>query len=98
MRTTILAASVLAGSVSVGHAMEQCGDRDQVIASLSSKYSESHVASGFQSSAGLMEIWASDDDGTWTILLTHPNGQTCVVASGTHWLESVMTPVAGEPA
>lgn len=79
-------------------AMARCGERDHVIASLSDNHSERHIASGFQSSAGLMEIWASDSDNSWTILLTQPNGVTCIMAHGTHWLESTMIPVSGDPA
>jgi len=98
MRKLILASALIATSASNAFAMSNCGDRDHVIASLSDKYSERHIASGFQSEAGLMEIWASDADGSWTILLTRPDGQTCVMASGTHWLENITTPVKGEPA
>ena len=79
-------------------AMTTCGDRDHVVASLSEKFAERHVASGYQSEAGLMEVWASDSDGSWTILLTRPDGQTCVMAHGTHWLESTMMHVSGDPA
>ncbi len=98
MKTFALASVLIATSTASAVAMPHCGSRDHVIASLSDTYSERHIASGFQSSAGLMEVWASDVDGTWTILLTRPDGQTCVVASGTHWLESNMVPVSGEPA
>ena len=98
MKSLVLASTMIVASSASAIAMPQCGDRDHVIGSLSETYSEQHIASGFQSTAGLMEIWASDSDGTWTILLTRPDGQTCVVASGTHWLENNMVPVIGEPA
>jgi len=98
MRHAILASALVAVSATNALAMTNCGNRDHVIASLAEKYSERHIASGFQSEAGLMEIWASDTDDTWTILLTRPDGQTCIMASGTHWLENVMVPVSGEPA
>ena len=98
MRSFAIASALVGATTVSAAAMPQCGDRDHVIASLSGKFPEQHIASGFQSSAGLMEIWASDSDGTWTILLTKPDGQTCVVASGTHWLENDMVPVSGEPA
>ena len=97
----LAAASILSGAVTVpttATAMARCGDRDHVIASLSEQHAERHIASGFQSEAGLMEIWASDADSSWTILLTRPDGMTCVMAHGTHWLESTMVPVSGDPA
>ncbi len=98
MTKFILTTALLATTATNAFAMSNCGDRDHVIASLSDKYAERHIASGFQSEAGLMEIWASDSDGSWTILLTRPDGKTCVMASGTHWLENDMVPVKGDPA
>ena len=82
-----------------GFAMPHCGDRESVAATLSDNYEEQHFASGLQSETGLLEIWASDELGTWTVLLTRPDGQTCVMASGTHWLvqkKSLMP--TGDPA
>jgi hypothetical protein len=29
-----------------------------------------------------MEIYASDETGTWTILVTLPSGQACLIAAG----------------
>lgn len=100
MKLAILTMTALAvsGVTPSAFAMSNCGNRDHVISSLSDRFSERHVASGFQSEAGLMEIWASDTDSTWTILLTRPDGQTCIMASGTHWLENSMVPASGDPA
>ncbi|MEO9823634.1 MAG: hypothetical protein ABJF50_04335 [Paracoccaceae bacterium] len=79
-------------------AMTHCGARDDVISKLSDQYSESHIASGLQSAEGLLEIWAVEG-GSWTILLTQPDGKTCVVANGTHWLEALeVEMVSGDPA
>ena len=30
----------------------------------------------------VMEVFASDDTGTWTITVTLPNGLTCLIAAG----------------
>ena len=95
-----LIAATLVGAVTAqsAAAMNHCGTRSDVTSELNDKYSESHVASGLQSEEGLVEIWA-EEGGSWTILLTRPDGKTCVMASGTHWLEA-LTPemVSGEPA
>lgn len=93
--TATLVGAVIAQSAA---AMNHCGIRADVISALNEKYSESHVASGLQSEDGLLEIWA-EEGGSWTILLTRPDGKTCVMASGTHWLESLAPEmVSGEPA
>ncbi len=88
---------VLAGSQSV--AMPQCGDRDVVIGRLTNDCAEANIASGLQSDTGLMEVWASDSGDSWTIPITGPDGRTCVVAAGTHWLSQDGIEVAqGDPA
>lgn len=96
----LLATATLIGAVTAQSsvAMSNCGARHDVVSNLMDKHSESHVASGLQSSNGLLEIWA-EDGGSWTILLTQPDGETCVVASGTHWLEALEAEmVSGDPA
>lgn len=100
MKRQLILATTIAGFVSGPvAAMPHCGDRDTVIARLVGTYMERHFASGLQSETGLLEIWASEEGGTWTILMTRPDGQTCVMATGTHWRESpVGGDVAGEPA
>jgi len=98
--STIAGAALVAGAVTTpsAHAMTQCGEREAVVDALSEKHLERHIGSGFQSASGLMEIWASETKGTWTILLTRPDGKTCVVASGSHWLDALETEmISGEP-
>lgn len=65
-----------------------CADRDLVVERLQSKYDESLTAGGLQSSQSaqaLVEVWASEETGTFTVMLTSPDGRTCVVATGTDW-------------
>lgn len=35
-----------------------------------------------------LEVWAVDD-GDWRIIITYANGESCVVAEGTNYLEGV---------
>ena len=86
-------------SATSGHAMGFCGDRDAVVEKLVGEYAESHKSSGLQSDTGLLEIWTSDVEGTWTVLLTRPDGKTCIMATGTHWLDRIPdVETAGQPA
>ena len=41
----------------------------------------------------MVEIYASDASGSWTILVTRPDGAACIVASGQHF-ELTDDPVA----
>src|SRR6056297_3862240 len=51
-------------------AQGNCGVRDDIVKVLAEKYAENHHASGLQSAAAMVEIWASEETGTWTILVT----------------------------
>ncbi len=39
----------------------------------------------------MVEIYATDDGATWTMVVTTPEGQSCVVASGEAWAERVQS-------
>ncbi|MEM7075813.1 MAG: hypothetical protein AAGA28_10645 [Pseudomonadota bacterium] len=65
-----------------------CADRTMVIERLQSKYHETLAAGGLQKRADTMavvEVWASEETGTFTVMLTRPDGVSCVVATGTDW-------------
>lgn len=64
-----------------------CGLRTQIVEVLSQKYQERHQASGLQNAAAMVEVWASDTTGSWTILITRADGVSCIVASGQSWQE-----------
>ena len=68
-------------------AQTACGDRDKIVGQLQAKYQESHRASGLETDTKMVEIWTSEASGSWTILITQANGQTCVAAAGKNWLD-----------
>ncbi|MCJ8333558.1 MAG: hypothetical protein MJH10_04815, partial [Epibacterium sp.] len=49
---------------------------------LADKYGESRQSIGMGQKGVLMETFASDETGSWTITVTTPQGITCLVASG----------------
>ena len=68
-------------------AQNSCGPRAAVLELLGNEFSEATVAVGLASSGGVIEVLASDDGNTWTIMLTMPDGTSCVVASGEAWID-----------
>jgi hypothetical protein len=56
-----------------------------VVSKLTTGYGETFAGGGLQSSTRILEVWMSEEKGTWTILVTRPDGSTCVMATGTHW-------------
>ncbi len=64
---------------------QQCDQRARVIGHLARKYKEAPVAIGLTSTGGMVEVLTSGDGGTWTIILSNPNGTSCLVAAGEGW-------------
>lgn len=65
-----------------------CADRETVVARLASHYDEQPTAGGLQSTddePALVEVWSSRKTGTFTVMMTRPDGMTCIVATGTDW-------------
>lgn len=87
MKRQFFALSLGVGAMllATGHAFaqqRQCADRDKVIERLASGYGESRQSIGLGANNAVVEVYASPDTGTWTITVTTPGGQTCLVASG----------------
>ena len=68
-----------------------CAKRDMIVERLKSKYSESFAGGGLQASRtknSVVEVWASKETGTFTVILTTPEGLACIVATGTDWYQA----------
>jgi len=96
--TTALFLAVLPGAVFAQG--RNCGDRALIVERLESKYGEARTAAGLTTQNGMVEIFASDDSGSWTILITTPSGQSCLVAAGESWQDEapVKATPSGSPA
>ncbi len=83
VKTISLAALVglplLSGTVA---AQTVCGKRDDIISQLQNKYGETRRSLGVQRGRGVVEIFASVETGSWTILVTDPRGRSCLMAAG----------------
>jgi hypothetical protein len=62
-----------------------CAERAQVIERLAERYGETLQSMGMNSNNGLLEVYASEETGSWTILVTSPDGTACLVAAGQMW-------------
>jgi hypothetical protein len=100
MRKTILFAALTAAAVlpfaGEADARAVCKERDAIISVLNKRFGETQRSFGLQSDRRVLEIYASEK-GSWTALLTLPDGQSCVVATGEAW-NSLPPPPVGEPA
>ena len=84
----LIAVSGLLISVSGASAQMLCKERSEVLDKLSNSYSEAPVAMGLASNGAVLEVLTSaEGEQTWTILITQPNGISCVMATGEGWTD-----------
>jgi hypothetical protein len=66
-------------------AQTACSPRSDVVGHLAKKYGEAPVAIGVTNKGGLVEVLTTGDGNTWTIIVSQPNGTSCMVAAGEGW-------------
>jgi hypothetical protein len=79
----------LAVGVEPALAAPQCDQRGNVLRGFAEKYREAPVALGVTSGGNLIEVLATGDGATWSLIITDPQGLTCLVASGEGWRTSI---------
>ena len=89
LKTTLTVAAASAAlalaTPAAAQGMQACAERAQVVEKLASAYGETRQGVGLGASNGLVEMFVSQETGTWTITITRPGGQTCLIASGQAW-------------
>lgn len=78
----IIAILVLIGLAHTALAASLCGEKAAVEADLASKYGERPQSTGDMPNGTSMTIWANRDTGTWTAVVTTPDGRACIPAAG----------------
>lgn len=68
-----------------------CAPRDALVERLSQRYDENRSGAGLQNSRQMLEVWSSEETGSWTVLITRADGIACIVASGTNWVDGPPT-------
>ncbi len=101
MKRTVLALALLTPALLVAlpataQQAPRCAPRAQMLDVLEQRFSETRRAIGLTNSHAVMELYASDENGSWTILVTLPNGMTCLVGVGTGY-ETLTEPARGAP-
>lgn len=72
-----------------------CLSRAAALKKLAEDYGEYRKSIGLGKNNVVMEIFASDETGTWTVTITTPDGRMCIIQSG-YAFETIDEP-QGEP-
>ena len=76
-------------------AEQECFLRTELVEYLGQRAHEAQSAMGLANNGGLLEVFTTDDQSTWTIFLTMPNGISCVIRAGETWID-LAPPAAGQ--
>jgi len=91
-RLAVAATLAAATPVAEAETRRACAERTAVVSRLAEKYGETLQSMGLHRNNGVVEVYASDETGTWTILVTRPDGTACLLAAGQMW-EADATPL-----
>ena len=64
-----------------------CADRAEVVAHLAAEYGERQRAAGPALDGRVVELFASANGKSWTLIVTMPNGIACLMAAGEGWTD-----------
>jgi hypothetical protein len=79
---TAAGAFYLVATTDVAAQGRNCAPREMVLDRLAEGYGETRQSMGLGANNAVIEVFASDETGSWSITVTQPNGLTCLVASG----------------
>jgi hypothetical protein len=68
----------------IAAAPTNCGNRNDIVQKLNQEFKENPAAVGVVDRDAVLEIFVSDN-GTWTIIATGTDGNSCVLSAGEAW-------------
>ena len=71
-----------------GSRAQVCALHDAIAQGLESGWGETQAALGINSAGALVEVFVSADHTTWSIVVTRPDGWSCIVTVGRDWQQS----------
>lgn len=83
-----MGALLLATDHAFAQQSQNCAEREKVVTHLAQKFGETRRSIGLGSNNAVVEIFASEETGSWSLTVTLPNGQTCMLATG-HAFETI---------
>jgi hypothetical protein len=84
-KSTAFALMLTTCSMSPVMAQQNCMPREQAIEFLADEFGEGRIGMGLADNQ-IVELYTNPDTGTWTIVTSFPNGQTCLLAEGSDYL------------
>lgn len=82
MRKLVLALPLIAASAFPAAAQQMCGPHQEIVKELEEKHGESLAMLGLSVKGHIVNVYVNDKTGSFTVLLTRPDGVSCFVDAG----------------
>ncbi|WP_338529700.1 hypothetical protein [Nitratireductor thuwali] len=93
--TALAAVALFTGAQQATSEATICAPRDALVDQLRHQFDESQKAMGLLGQHAIMEVFASRQ-GSWTIVTTDTEGNSCILAAGESWDDSFGSILIGE--
>ncbi|GHC52838.1 hypothetical protein [Neogemmobacter tilapiae] len=87
-------------AVQASHAQSAppCAPRATVVEALSERYGESRQSIGMSADNMVVEVYASRETGSWSLVITRPDGLSCLAVTGNGFEVLAEAAQKGDPA
>ena len=92
MRKLLIALALVVGQCAPAYAQTICLPRAEFAETAARRFQETVVALGLTSTGRLLEVYASTNGETWTLVITTPEGMSCLAISGEAWRSATRGP------
>jgi hypothetical protein len=99
-RVAVIAGVFIAAVVLAGTAVASpmyCGPRKALLTTLTNSRDPQPSSVALTNDGQLLEVVKSDSDLAWAILITSPQGLSCIIASGNNWQNKKVDRVVQDP-
>ncbi len=77
-------------------AQQVCGSHEAATQQLEKRFDERVVGLGLANDGIAMFVLFVSETGSWTVVVSEPNGPSCILTSGESWQQ--LPPLIGDPA
>ncbi len=83
---------LLAAASLPAQAQPNCFTHDKILDRFSAVYDEAPVARGLTQDGQMVQVLSTGDGKTWTLIVSKPGGETCVLMAGEGWRSATHKP------
>ncbi len=88
----LLIATAILLSAAVARGQERCMSRDEAVDWLETRFGEQAIGRGLADEGRVMFEIFTGPQGTWTLLVSTPEGPSCIIADGFDWQQLAPSP------